>query len=760
VVRSGWWGALLLGAALVLLQASLPVGLARDAVFLGLGLLAVGGIVLGVRVHRPARALPWHLLAAGVGAWVLGDLLWMVLDHGLGVDPFPSVADVAYLAAYPVLALALWHLVPPGVRGGASRAVLDTLIVGLCVGLVLWVVFIEPTWTAPVGTVTERAVAIAYPVGDALLLAYLVHLGFSPLAVSPALRLLTGGLVSMLAADIAFQALASVTVYEGRAHVVDPLFTTAYVLLAVAALHPSMRCVAVTRRGVDRLEGGGRVAFLCSAAALLPVTLLVEAALDLPAHTTVVSLVSLPLIGLVALRMVAMIRRMRQQTVHLAHLADTDFLTGLLNRRRFVEHLAAAAADVRAGSDRRPAVLVVGLDRFTEINDTLGHRIGDELLRAVAARLRARTSDVVLARLGGDVFGVLVPDATGCAVTRAREVAAVLHEPFVVSDLGVDVDGSVGLVLLPDDGVDPAELLHRADVATSAARERPDRVARYHPQMEAGGALAPELMAELGHALDTHQVVVHYQPQVDVRTGRVVGAEALVRWQHPDHGLLGPGAFVPAAERTGQIRPLTRYVLDRALAECAAWRAAGRPMTVSVNLSVRNLLDPRLVEDVLEALDRHGVAAHDLELEITETSTMVDPHRSGEALRALDALGVALSIDDYGTGYGSLAYLQELPVRRLKIDRSFVGALLEDEASCAIVRSVVDLSRRLGLDVVAEGVEDDRTLAVLRDMRCDLAQGFGIARPSPGPDLAALVARVEQRLRGVLAPDPVARTSL
>ena len=245
---------------------------------------------------------------------------------------------------------------------------------------------------------------------------------------------------------------------------------------------------------------------------------------------------------------------------------------------------------------------------------------------------------------------------------------------------------------------------------------------------------------------------MYYQPQVDLRTGRVFGVEALVRWQHPEHGLLPPVAFIPAAERTGLIRPLTSFVLNSALGQLSTWHSAGRDLRVAVNLSVRNLLDRGFVDDVCQALARHGVAESSLDLEITETMAMVDPARSIEVLGSLDALGVVLSVDDYGTGYSSLDYLQRLPVRRLKIDRSFVIGMLGSDASSVIVRSTIDLARNLGMSVVAEGVEDDATLIALRDMRCDAAQGFGIGRPAPADEVLALIDRIEARLPALLRP--------
>src|SRR5450756_1745386 len=484
---------------------------------------------------------------------------------------------------------------------------------------------------------------------------------------------------------------------------------------------------------------------------VVPATMLVELLVGLEPHLIEVSAASLLIIWLIHVRMVGMTRQMSEQRAHLARLAEADVLTGLPNRRRFTDTVAARMADGAAGA---VPVLLIVLDRFTEINDTLGHRVGDELLCAVAARMtRVVGANGMVARLGGDSFGVVVEDerlcreeAIGCATALRQE----LVEPFVLSDVTVSIDALIGVAVGPGDGTDVEELLQRADVALSVARERPDRVARYSGRMPSDGVLTPHLISELRAAMEARDVVVHYQPQVEVATGRVLAVEALVRWQHPVHGMLPPAVFIPAAERTGLIRSLTLYVLDRALAQSAQWRVAGRELTVAVNLSARNLLDPGFVEDVHSTLVRHAVAPAALDLEITETMAMVDPKQSLEVMRALHAMGVQLSVDDFGTGYSSLSYLQRLPLQHLKIDRSFVMGMVEDEASAAIVRSTIELARNLGMTVVAEGVEDDATLLALRAMGCDTAQGFGLGRPVPGADVLDLVATIEHRVPQVL----------
>ncbi|MCL3862923.1 GGDEF domain-containing phosphodiesterase [Actinotalea sp. K2] len=758
--RATWVSYLTLGAALVVVELALPDGLARDSLYTLVAGSAAVAIVVGVRMHRPRQRTAWYLMAAGIACWAVGDGLWALFAHVLLIEPFPSVADAAYLLGYPLLAAGMLQLSVSRRRHRDLAPLLDAFIVATGVGLVLYVVFIEPGWGESQGELLHQAVAVAYPLGDVILLTQLVHLGASVVIRTWSLRMLGAAFVLVLVADILFQAMAFAPELESQIAFIDPLWLVAYVLWGAAALHPSMARAMVVEGAHERAFTPGRLWFLATAIVLLPVTILVEAMLGLPLHSTAVSVAGIIMIALVLTRMIGLVRRMRDQARRLAQLADTDFLTGLDNRRHLGERLADRL-DGRVQTAPGPTVLAVGIEGFAEINETLGHRVGDELLRSVAARLRdLAEQDVAVARLGGDVFGLLLPAGrpAGEVLVLAHDLRAHLVEPMTVDALTLTIEVAVGVVIADAEHDDADHMLHRADVALATARELPGRVAVHDAAMDEGVLLAPALMAELRAALEAGDLVVHFQPQVEIGTGRVFGAEALVRWQHPTHGLLPPMAFIPAAERTGLIRQLTMHVLDRSLAQCARWRGEGRPLSVSVNLSVRNLLDPHLVDDVRAALDRHGLDPSVLELELTETMAMVDPVRSGEVLGALDDLGVTLSIDDYGTGYGSLAYLQRLPVRRLKIDRSFVTGVLDDPASAAIVRSTIDLARQLGLSVVAEGVEDDATLLHLRDMDCFAAQGFGIGRPMPEAAVGRLIDDIDARLPGLLDVRPLIPT--
>ena len=419
------------------------------------------------------------------------------------------------------------------------------------------------------------------------------------------------------------------------------------------------------------------------------------------------------------------------------HQALSDALTGLPNRTLL--HDRTGQAIRQADRELSPtALLLIDLDRFKEVNDTLGHHYGDQLLLQVGQRLQAALRQVdTVARLGGDEFAVLLPRIASAegAVAVARKLQAALEEPFPLDGLTVDVEASIGMALYPEHGNDPEELLQRADIAMYTAKETHAGFVLFDPKQDQHSPKRLALLGELRRALEQRQLLLHYQPKVDAHTGRVLGVEALVRWQHPDHGLVPPGEFIPLAERTGLITPLTHYVLDEALRQCRQWHDAGHELTVAVNVSARRLLDLQFPDEVADLLARHQVPTRLLVVELTESTIMADPVHALEVLSRLDTMGVQLSIDDFGTGYSSMAYLKSLPVHELKVDRSFVSQMLSNSNDAVIVHSTVDLGRNLGLRVVAEGVENALTLQQLDLLGCHAVQGYHISRPVAADEL-------------------------
>jgi diguanylate cyclase len=438
-------------------------------------------------------------------------------------------------------------------------------------------------------------------------------------------------------------------------------------------------------------------------------------------------------------------RRLQRYVERIQHQAFHDDLTGLPNRLHFREQISAAIA--AAPDDSAPvAVFLLDLDRFKEINDTLGHQCGDELLKELAVRLRGVTeADALLARLGGDEFGIVAPGRNADeALIVAQAIRSSLEAPFVARGVPLVIEASVGISIYPANGSDVDTLIQHADVAMYAAKDKRLGVALYEDELETSTAAELALMSELRTALERAEIVLHYQPQIDVSTGRVAGMEALVRWQHPERGLLPPNSFIPFVERTGLSTSLTEYVLTGVAHQLQTWRDAGVEIdaTVAVNLTMFDLLDTTLPGKVAARLEEAGVEPDRLELEITERVIMADPVRVRGVVEQLKEIGVRIAIDDFGTGYSSLSYLKSLPVDVIKIDRSFVMGMMEDESDRAIVRSTIDLAHNLGLRVVAEGVDTKETLDELARYGCDLAQGFYIARPQ-APDSVQMAASRE-----------------
>ncbi|WP_051799162.1 putative bifunctional diguanylate cyclase/phosphodiesterase [Catenuloplanes japonicus] len=452
----------------------------------------------------------------------------------------------------------------------------------------------------------------------------------------------------------------------------------------------------------------------------------------------VISLADLALVGFCTVVLLVYQRSTERQAAESRYRASHDGLTGVANRNLLTESIEKAIARTVPGG---PGVglLLIDLNRFKEVNDTLGHHAGDLLLQEVARRLTgaSRGTDVV-ARLGGDEFAVLLSEVQSAdeVMEIGRRILAGLCGPAELEGLTLDISGSIGVAFYPTPSTSAAELLQHADVAMYAAKRGHSGISMYDPEADQNSFEQLTLLGELRRAIENGELELHYQPKVRVGTRALCGAEALVRWRHPTRGLLGPHLFIPSAEQSDLMRPLTEAVLEEALAQHQRWRHEGLLTPVSVNVGASNLLDPAFPARVGALMDHYGTAAGQLTIEITESALVDDPARAAAALRDMRDRGVLLSIDDFGTGYSSMSYLQVMPLDELKIDRQFTTEILSTSRGRPIVTAIVDLAHALGLQVVVEGVEDERTHAMIGDMGCEIAQGYLFCRPLPADDFA------------------------
>jgi diguanylate cyclase (GGDEF)-like protein len=727
-----------LAALALAMHAVLPDGTVRDVVYLLLGAGACAAMVAGVARKRDADARGWWLLTAGVGLWWIGDALWIVLDRLVEVPPFPSPADAAYLAAYPLLTVGLLRVFRAP-REHRVDWLLDALLVVGGVVLVLWQAVLDPAWVRWPAHPAAALTAAAYPLGDTILLLALVRPLASVRYRSRAHRLALLGVLAILVADIAFQLAGSHPALVDRTYLLDTLWLVGSTALAAAARQ------AADAQPVEPDDAGGltgtQIALIAVSSAVVPATLVLAEVRGRPAPLIEVCVVGTVMLGSLLIRFTRVVRGLQDRHDRLARVAVTDPLTGLANTAGLARHLGRTRDDAQPTGN--PALVLVSVDGYADVVEHLGHEAADALLRSVGAVLAATAPvGACSARLSRHVFA-LVAD-----VTSAAEASDVAHRVRHALDRRLDAGGvrlapraALGVVVAGRVPAPLPELVARAEVALVAGRRLPGRVGQDERDAgpEPSGPRQGELLRDLEQAVALGQLVVHYQPVVSLREDRIAGAEALVRWEHPVLGLLGPAAFVPAAERTGLLRPVTLHVLDAALGRCARWRAQVAGFTVAVNVSADDVDDPGFPEIVARALDRHGLPAQALVVEVTETMAMRDLPQARQTLRALADLGVGLAVDDYGVGYGSLSYLRHLPFSTLKIDRTFVGPAADDPTCAAIVQSTVELAHALGMRVVAEGVEDATTRELLASSGCDLAQGWALGRPAAPDQLTDLI---------------------
>ena len=658
----------------------------------------------------------WSWLAAAVVARALGFVLFLGVVRLQDPPPYPSVADAGWLAMYLFLMVGLVGLARLRTLRLSTTLLLDGAV-GALAATAFAVAVLYPAVLALSAPGTPPAVVVvnlAYPVLDVAVFVVVVGLlMILEWQAPPAVWALAAGIAGFAVVDCAFVYLAATGGF--RPGTLLQSGSLALMGLVAAAGWLRGRARAPRRDPLPNVVLPALFALAC-------LGLLIYASRE---HVPGLGVgIAAAGVAVAIARTALTFRAVRSLAEHRRE-ARTDELTGLANRRSFNESLARATGGRQA--DAGFAVLLLDLDDFKDVNDTLGHHYGDELLRLVAPRLRqAVRSDDIVARIGGDEFAVLLPGADG---ERAGQVAerlrAGFRRPFRLGPRAQSITASVGIALAPEDGADPIQLLQHADLAMYEAKTSRTGQARYRQAMQPSGRLRMETTERLRRAIRSGELVLHYQPQVSLRTGTVVGVEALVRWEHPEAGLVPPNGFLAQAESGGLMPMFTRAVLEKAISQGAVWHGQGTPVTVAVNLSVTNLLDPQFPDQVIGLLADARLPGEALELELTEDLFMADPPRARTAVRALLDAGVSLVIDDYGTGYSSLGYLRDLrDIRGLKLDRSFVTNLDADRRAEAIVESTVNLAHSLGMAVVAEGVET----AVVRDrlvgFGCELAQGF------------------------------------
>ena len=688
-------------------------------VYTGIELL-VCALVLARAFTVPEDRGAWLALGVGIAFYTAGDIYYTLYLENAASVPSPSPADAGYLLFYPFTYVALARLVGAHVRDVHANVWLDGAIGGLTLAAVGAALVLEPVINATHGSTAAVATNLAYPIGDLLLIVFVFGV-FALTGWRPGrawLLILLGLGITAIADSVYLFRVAEGTYQDGT--FLDALWPLGLSLLGFAAWSPPRQRAGNPLASIAVMIVpcffGGIALFLLIRSNYSHLAVIPEA---LAAAALLVA----------GLRFAVSFNDVRNLSSLRDRQARTDYLTGLANRRHFYDQLNETIEVCRRRGTSF-ALLTIDLDRFKELNDTLGHYAGDQLLQQIGPRMQAVLRNGAVARLGGDEFGLILRD-TSAAAAVAERIQSALSRPFELDELSVSVQSSIGIAMFPKDAQSTDALLQRADIAMYQAKGERSRYFFYSPAADHGSRERLGLVTDLKRAVEQGGLVVHYQPQIDLRTNTVSGVEALVRWQHPERGLLGADSFVGIAEQTGVMRELTASVLEQALSQHRSWLDEGRELNLAVNVSATNLLDAAFLGDLQERLERWRTPPGMLRLEITESVLIAEGSRVRRVIDSLGDLGILLSLDDFGTGYSPLSYLRELPVAEIKIDRSFVATMMSDRDTATIVAAVIALARRLGIEVVAEGIETAGQLEMLRSFECPFAQGYLFSRPLP-----------------------------
>jgi diguanylate cyclase (GGDEF)-like protein len=677
------------------------------------------------------------VMATGLTIYALSNVLYLVLYARGVVYDFPGPPDYGLATFYPIAVVALGLAARRELDQRSGPDVwLDSALGVLGSGAVLAVV-LDSVLVHASGNPLGASMALFYPLCDLFLAALAVGvMAIQGRSLRPYWILLLAGLGTFIVIDV-MSALSLITGSYVVGGVTDSLWCLGIALMATwtMARHRRTPEAEVAQHDPALLLPG-----LATVAGL---GVLVAAAINADSgHVSRLALTLAVLTQLAAGVRTAYAFRQLRRLADLRRQATTDDLTGLPNRRAFYAGAESRLRRLDASPPNTAALLLLDLDRFKEVNDSLGHQVGDQLLVEIGRRLTAALAPGdLLARLGGDEFAMLLDHVDEArAEDLANGLRAEIARPCMLEGIAVRTDASIGLVLVPEHGTTLSLLLRRADIAMYQAKQARRGHQLYCGESDDSGPMRLRVLQELHTALDQGQLLLHYQPKLNLRTGKVDSVEALVRWMHPQRGLLYPDSFLGLAEDAGMMRRLSQVVLEEALDQAVLWRAGDHPLSVAVNLSASSLVDAELPFEIARMLIDRGLPPEVLEIEVTEEFLMADRDRTRHVLARLRDLGIRIAVDDFGTGYSSLAYLRELPVDDLKLDRSFVFPMAEDPRAAALVFSTVELAHSLGLTMIAEGVEDQATLTALTEHGCDLAQGYFISRPVAAPVLDAWLA--------------------